>query len=127
MSSLFIMPVLQEGRREISIYRTPLPVIGSEEIDKISKVFRVKGKSKDFGSRIVVKDRTGVLEIFEASGSIWWTRKISNKSEPRKSVSFLSEKKAIAKEDSYLKTTNLADENASLGSGCKNPSYFRKG
>ena len=126
MASLFIMPVLPEGRREISIYRTPLPTIGKEVIDKISEVFRVKGKAKDSGSRIVVQDRSGVLEIFEASGSIWWTRKISTKSESRKSVSFLSEKKAIAKADSYLKAVELADKRAKPNSVTYTEALFER-
>lgn len=126
MASLFRMPVLSEGRREISIYRTPLPAIDKEVIGKISTVFRVKGKAKDSGSRIVVKDHSGVLEIFEASGSIWWTRKISTKSEPRKSVSFLSEKEAIAKADSYLETVGLADKKASPNSVTYTETLFER-
>ena len=112
MAGLFMMPVLPRGRRETSVYRTPLPAIGREFIDNISIVFGVEGKAKDSGSRIVVRDRSGVLEIFEASGSIWWTRKSSTRSEPRKSVSFLSEKEAIAKADSYLEAAGLADKKA---------------
>lgn len=112
MSSLFTIPEIPKDRSEISVYRTPLPAIDKEVISKISTVFRVKGKAKDSGSPIVVKDHSGVLEIFEASGSIWWTRNTRIKSEPRKSVSFPNEKEAISKANTYLKAMGLADKQA---------------
>jgi len=112
MANLFTIPELSEIRREISIYRTPLKTIDKETIRKISSAFDMKARAIDSGSRIMVKDRFGVLEIFEASGSIWWTKQNRSRSERRKSVRFLSEKKAIEKANPYLKTVGLADRKA---------------
>jgi hypothetical protein len=112
MPGLFIMPELPKDQREISLYRTPIPEIDKKIIDKSCNAFSIKGKVEDLGSRVVVKDRSGVLEIFEASGSIWWTRNTRIKSIPLKSVSFPNEKEAIAKANTYLKTIDFNDKQA---------------
>jgi hypothetical protein len=112
MADLFVMPARSEDRREINIYRTPLPPIDGEVVEGLSRAFGVEGKVKDYGSRFVVEDSSSVLEIFEASGSIWWTRKTRLRSEPRESISLLSEEEAIVEADSYLRTTGIADKRA---------------
>lgn len=112
MSALFSMAKLPEDRGEIGIYRTPAPAIDSEFIDAVSRPFGIKGKIEDAGSRIVIKDLSGTLEIFVASGSIWWTKRSTARSELRKPVNFPREKEAIAGANAYLKETGLSDGRA---------------
>lgn len=112
MSSLFTMPELPKDRLEISLYRTLDPAIDGEFIKKYAQVFQVMGKAKNTGSRNIVEDQSGVLEIFEASGSIWWTSKTRIKSEPRKSVQFPPEEEAISRANTYLAAMGLTDKQA---------------
>jgi len=110
MTGLFNMPKLADVQREINFYRTPLPNIDSNYIERFTKIFQVDGKVREPGSRIVVKDRSGELEIFVASGSVWWTKRTGRRSESRRSVKFNSEKRAAANADSYLEEMELSEK-----------------
>jgi hypothetical protein len=112
MSDHFTMCKLCDDGGVRALYRTPVPVIDQALIGRITKAFQLEGKPKDSGSRIVVQDRSAVLEIFDASGSIWWTRNVRRRSEPSKSATFPSEREAIAKANAHLKALGLADTRA---------------
>lgn len=110
MSKLFNMAELPKYQREIPIFRTPIPEIDKEIIEKRSNVFSVNGKVKNLGSILVIEDSSSILELFEASGSVWWTRKTKLKSEPHISVNFPNEKEAIFKANTYLAKVELASK-----------------
>lgn len=112
MPELFRLPQLPKYRGEIPLYRTPRPKVDLKMAPAFSRAFGIDGTAVDAGSRIVVKSKSGILEIFEASGSVWWTKASAAKSESMRSIRFPDDKQAIALADEYLKKTNLSDASA---------------
>jgi len=109
MTNLFLTPKLPQFGKELSLYLTPTPKIDDKYVYKIHSTFGSGGKIERDFDRIMLRDRIGELEIFEASGSLWWTKTARVKSEPLTSIRFPDEKEAIKLANSYLKETKLYD------------------
>lgn len=112
MPRLIKMCRLCEDGGVMPLYRTPLVAADKDVVARVAKAMRVKGRPQERGCRTVVKDRASVLEVFEASGSVWWTKSSRKQSEPQRSIEFPGDKKAIQLANAHLKSVGLADRRA---------------
>lgn len=112
MSQLFQFPMLRAETRTMKMFRTPVPLWKSEKVSKVAERFAARGKVKETGSRFVIRDRKGVLEVFQASDSVWWTRHERRKEEIRRPFKLPPEDEAVEMARKYLRDRGLWEPNA---------------
>ena len=112
----FEFPEMKIDRDRMVMFRTPLPNRGEAQMQAVIKEFAQRGKVEDLGSRIVVRDRKSVLEIFQASDSLRWMRETKESELTVRGVSLPKEDRAIELAQSFLKEHNLGDKQAAVSS-----------
>jgi len=71
--TLFQLPKNLSAPKRIRLYETPPPIRSTDAINALAKKFGVAGQSKDCGTRYVISNDRGEVEIFAASESLRWS------------------------------------------------------
>lgn len=97
----------------VSRYKTYSPKIveAKAEFDarvkQYKEILKISGKSEDFGTKVVIKDGSKVLEIYRPSDSFWWTDlEVAYREEP-KGEKLPSDEEAREIALRYIKERNL--------------------
>jgi hypothetical protein len=102
-----------------AIMPTPAPRWGAgpareREVLALAKRLRLDGKVREHAQRFLVEDPRGTLEVFEASGSLRWTRAAAAAGEPPDPGRLPSRDEAAAKAERFLADLALLDGRAQL-------------
>ena len=126
MPAKFTFYERHDDRLEMPIFRTSIPNIDRKFIDEKREIFCRGGSIKRYIPGTIIRDESGTLEIFNASGSIWWSKILNKKSESRNSIHLLKDEIAISEADSYLKKVKLDDNDAKPVLVTLNKTIFQK-
>jgi hypothetical protein len=116
MAASFEFPPVSVDRRQMQMLRTPLPSWDDDQVGRWSAAFGIRGKTRDAGSRLVMRDGRGTLEIFRASDSFRWARQTRETQEVGGKVSLPDERQATGLAQAYLRDRGLADDRAAITS-----------
>lgn len=116
MAASFDFPEVSVDRRQMLMFQTPLPAWDDDQVGRWSAAFGMRGKTRDAGARLVLRDGRGTLEIFRASDSFRWARQTRETQELSGKVSLPDERQSTELAEAYLRDRGLADERAAITS-----------
>lgn len=99
---------------KIPLYRTRVPENPERQLKTLAKTFAMTAKPRDAGTRLIISDRRGQLELMVASGSMRWSTLHLTTEEVAAKVDLPADADARELADAFLKNRRLESPHASF-------------